>query len=335
MSDSGHVIDYLKPENWGGEVPGLSYLNLYAKHMQRSGKFEEFARLLDRAEDVLEFAPAAQLIWHLNSGGRRRYVIRRRPDRVSRSSPQPDFLLQDEVTGGEVALEVTTVYRRVDTSGSLPLRRLIVRDLNGALSAHPKAKEARGDYRIYVGQVSMRGLARSRAVSVAAQRILDIAPATSQEAEEDAEEIIDKPFRLRIIRGPSRGAFRCYVALEEELLQKGVARQALEELDGNSDQGQTLTEWAEDWAKNWEIPKDVRVEVIRALDEARGKFRSFPDATSAMLITLRFELLDFLNEDLPYVNRLQSVRQQYHHLDRLYIQHKGLDSRPWTISRVW
>jgi hypothetical protein len=51
-----------------------------------------------------------RLIWYLDSGGRRSYVVVERPDEAERNLPRPDYVCRDMHTGTCVTVEVTKIF---------------------------------------------------------------------------------------------------------------------------------------------------------------------------------------------------------------------------------
>jgi hypothetical protein len=70
----------------------------------------EFQRQFDKSYRLWAQDEALRhLIWYLNSGGRRSWIIVERPDEEERNQPRPDYICRDERKGGYITIEVTRI----------------------------------------------------------------------------------------------------------------------------------------------------------------------------------------------------------------------------------
>ena len=341
------VRNYLKSERWLGEVPGFSRLYSYVAKIGAEGNPNHpFWRLVRRPKDMTELAPAANLVWYLNSGGRRNYVIAGRPDEDDRTTANPDFLLRDERSGQKVALEVTSVFRQRDISGVTPFRRTIVGVLQMVLPIYlsqPGRTQSGRLFRVHVGDVAIRqrGLHMFDAVEQMVDRILD----ATETIPEGGKITIDAPFEVDLVndsRVPVLGERDRFVVSErQDPAEQAALAATVEKLDYSDDDGASGfpdAHWFERWRREWSIDPDMLSRFEGALDEANRKLSgfSFPAAVRALLVTLRFELMEFIPEDVLYVERLRELpSERWPNVDKLYVQYKGVDTIPWTVSRVW
>ena len=51
-----------------------------------------------------------RLLWCLNAGGRRRWVIKGRPDKINRSTPIPDYVCEEQKTKAQLSIEITSAF---------------------------------------------------------------------------------------------------------------------------------------------------------------------------------------------------------------------------------
>jgi hypothetical protein len=49
----------------------------------------------------------SRLLWYLNSGGRRKWIVKERPDKIHNLIPRPDFLCKEQKSGEEITIEIT------------------------------------------------------------------------------------------------------------------------------------------------------------------------------------------------------------------------------------
>jgi hypothetical protein len=343
--DWDEIIEH-SAQGWLDDVPGIRRLRWYAHKARRQRRLEELRQLIRGPQDVVELAAAASLIWYLDSGGRRNYLINDRPDWVSRSSPQPDFLLKDQVSGQRMALEVTRVFQPADVSGAMPFRRKVAVALQTALTLHAARTDrpgCRGLFRIHVGDIAFRKrqLKLSQAVILMARQIAE-ASVSLREGETAA---FDEPFEVRAIKISDRyGEAPLFsVSLEEDLSTEHELEEAVESLGGSDDDSRhrgdrpITADWHQRYVSEWEIDPEIFDEMNRVLGEANAKLAHFPGTSvlRALLITLNYDLVEFLDDGFLYVDRLRRLRDGFPHVDRFYIHYVGLDLMPWTISRVW
>src|SRR3954464_11939972 len=74
-----------------------------------ANQYELLRQLNRRTPDFDQNQAIDRLIWYLNSGGRRSYIVIERPDNVERNSPRADYVCKDEVTGAFITVEVTKI----------------------------------------------------------------------------------------------------------------------------------------------------------------------------------------------------------------------------------
>lgn len=49
----------------------------------------------------------SRLLWYLNSGGRRKWIVKERPDKINNLIPRPDFICREQKSGEEITIEIT------------------------------------------------------------------------------------------------------------------------------------------------------------------------------------------------------------------------------------
>lgn len=78
---------------------------------------ERAIMLREEAEDdkwIREKFPLERLMWYLNAGGRRRWVVVEKPDEVLRNEKSPDYVLQEERTNAMLTVEITCIPFNLD-----------------------------------------------------------------------------------------------------------------------------------------------------------------------------------------------------------------------------
>ena len=56
-----------------------------------------------------EYKILSRLLWYLNSGGRRKWIVNGRPDKINNLIPRPDFICREQKSGEEITIEITYV----------------------------------------------------------------------------------------------------------------------------------------------------------------------------------------------------------------------------------
>lgn len=338
----GQIADYLAPENWSREIPGLNRLHAYLRKIDRAGRTDASVGLVEGPDDIPEIAAAASLIWYLDSGGRRNYVITGRPDQVDRTRPSPDFILEDQTTGHEIALEVTSVFRAKDVVGALPLKRHVASFLNALLNKNGHQVPLGGLFDVVLGNGTIRGASFEQAVADMASAVLTAASTTKEVAE---EQVLDQGFRIRLIRRTARdpgepGEFLVNAEEDYDRIQRALEmkrRLSLVDrlLDGRPDTleepgaGQSTSEWP----PKWEVPEDTAEAMRRCLSEADSKFSHCYGIECALLVQLNLVLL--FDEPLVYLDWLSMLSAHVQRVHRLYVMFENDYTTQWMIARVW
>jgi hypothetical protein len=60
-------------------------------------------------KDEIEVRVLSRLLWYLNSGGRRHWIVKDRPDKKDNSIPRPDFTCIEQNSKDEINVEITYV----------------------------------------------------------------------------------------------------------------------------------------------------------------------------------------------------------------------------------
>ncbi len=89
-----------------------------------ANQYELLRQLNRRTPDFDQNQAIDRLIWYLNSGGRRSYIVVERPDNAERNSPRADYVCKDEVTGAFVTVEVTKIFHNPQIRKIDEFRRL-------------------------------------------------------------------------------------------------------------------------------------------------------------------------------------------------------------------
>lgn len=309
------------------------------------GDFNHFLTFMQEPvpKEEAEEIPNARLIWCLNAGGRRNYLVQSRPDQSDSSAPQPDFLLRDEVTGQEIALEVTRLFWPDEVNDRTLVRRKIARGLGCALSALQRrvvGSDLSAVYRVLVEDFRMGAVRWQDGVITMAKRIVALAPSL----QEGQTASLDSPFRARVSRGSdllqhAHFLVSCLEDLDWPRRGWGLTGEELESLESSEtvqDHETDLPDFDQEfdrWVAQWRVPEDVLSFTRNFLSEAERKLSSYADVVRAALIDFQFELYD---EDWLYADRLAHLRGDWPSIDRLYMHYRelGLGS-PAMIRRIW
>jgi hypothetical protein len=344
-AELGKVAEYLVPENWSREIPGLNRLVGYLKKIARDGRIHEFVGLVKGPNDICELAAAASLIWYLDSGGRRNYVIASRPDQTDRTRPSPDFLLQDETTRHKIVLEVTSVFPVRAVEGALPHKQHVASFLEALLNKNGQHIPVGGWFNVVLGNGSTRGLSFDKAVTSIASAML-AAASTMEKAGE--EQVLDQWFRIRLIRRTTRepgepAEFHVDAQEDYDRTQRAIeigrrtADAFMERLLGGGPapvQDRPAGESGCAWPPKWEIPGEIAEALRRCLAEADSKFSGFDDGTEcALLVQLNLPLL--FDEPLAYVELLSTFSTAVNKVHRLYVMFENDYTEQWIVARVW
>lgn len=328
-------LDFFDEENWIGGIRGFNRLVRYSRKVG-DPSFQRLCQLVMRPEDVPELAAAASLIWYLDSGGRRNYLILSRPDHIDRTNPSPDFLLEDQVTRHKIALEVTRVFKREELLGALPIKRRVAYFLGELLNDQELQVPGQGSFQVILGPGSLRGRKLGEAVGE-----MGVAVSRAAGSMRDNEEVVlNQVFRISCIREREYSDGRAssfYVKAEEDYLRfkqaEDFVRRGWEERRNSVPDEEDIKQRYRKRLEDWHIPDGILTAIRGSLAEAKAKFTAFPDVECGLLITLGFPL--FADDQWLYIDRLSGCEREFPDVNRLYIWYEDEYSTQWRISRVW
>jgi hypothetical protein len=64
--------------------------------------------LLFETKEEEEERVLRRVLWCLNAGGRRRWTIKGRPDKINRNTPSPDYVCEEQKTKARLSIEITS-----------------------------------------------------------------------------------------------------------------------------------------------------------------------------------------------------------------------------------
>jgi hypothetical protein len=70
----------------------------------------EAVNLLFETKEQAEERVLRRLLWCLNAGGRRRWVIKGHPDKINSSTPSPDYVCEEQKTKVQLSIEITSAF---------------------------------------------------------------------------------------------------------------------------------------------------------------------------------------------------------------------------------